>query len=31
VTRPLPHPARYQITERVGERVVGGVTLQLGV
>jgi hypothetical protein len=31
VKRPLPHPARYQITERIGDRVVGGATLQLGV
>ena len=31
VTRPLPHPVRYQITERVAERVIGGVTLQLGL
>jgi hypothetical protein len=31
VTRPLPHPARYQITERLADRVIGGVTLQLGV
>jgi hypothetical protein len=31
VTRPLPHPARYQITERLADRVIGGATLQLGV
>lgn len=26
-----PHPVRYRVSERIGERVVGGVTLQLGV
>lgn len=31
VTRPLPHPARYQISERPADRVIGGATLQLGV
>jgi hypothetical protein len=31
MTRPLPHPARYQITERLADRVIGGATLQLGV
>jgi hypothetical protein len=31
VPRPLPHPARYQITERLADRVIGGATLQLGV
>ena len=31
VTRPLPHPARYQLSERLADRVLGGATLQLGV
>ncbi len=31
VTRALPHPARYQITERPADRVIGGATLQLGL
>lgn len=31
VKRPLQHPVRYWVSERIGERVVGGATLQLGV
>jgi hypothetical protein len=31
VTRPLPHPERYQITERLTDHGIGGATLQLGV
>jgi hypothetical protein len=29
-TRPLSHPVRYRISERIGDRVIGGATLQLG-
>ena len=31
VKRTPPHPVRYQVIERLGERVIGGVTLQLGL
>lgn len=31
VKRLPPHPVRYRLSEHIGERVVGGATLQLGV